>query len=326
MTETPLHKGFEKKLLTRHEVALLREHFACYTTRNIVTGEQPWSRNKILTVMGVLNSYLYRAAEEAKCLIRVQRSNERRKGFHKITNQIKDVAVKGIKKFTLATSAVRDYLKEHWKGANAGRTAIWKIQDLLSTEFNLFNIEAKFTPGKRGLPTVVRNFDVAKALILYEHLESLLATYHEDEWEDGQERPSLSALPKHRGMIPVLMFNRLFSGVIQYRRQYDTEVREEVEEPPFDPVVLREGNRKVCASEMDWAVGDKRSDRTSFWIGSSRVCLVKGEDGVYRFHEEMFTTDDPIVLADYEFAQRQLEQKRNELLVPDLAAYAELPY
>lgn len=165
-----------------------------------------WSKRQILTVMGVLNAYIYRAAIDTRSLTKEGK-------LHRITKRLIAIAQQGIELFNLTQQGICTYLKEHWQGANCGKTTIWKIRDLLADVFGLFSYQKqKFQAGekKRGTAPDIENFDLIKALILYEYLEELYCGWHYQE---------LEGLPKHRGAIVRLVYNAVFKGIKRFRRK-----------------------------------------------------------------------------------------------------------
>lgn len=156
--------------------------------------------------MGVLNAYIYRAAIDTRSL-------RKKDNFHCVTNRLTAIAQQGIETFNLTLQGTCTYLKEHWQGANCGKTTAWKVRDLLVDVFDLFSYQKQeFRPGgtKRGTAPDLENFDLVKALILYEYLEELYCGWHHQD---------LEGLPKHRGAIVRLIYNAVFNGIKGFRRK-----------------------------------------------------------------------------------------------------------
>lgn len=168
-----------------------------------------WTRSQVLTTMGVLNAYLYRAAIDTGCL----KKEDRR---HRVTNRLKAIAQSGVECFNLTQQAICTYLKEHWPGASGGKTTIWRFRDILADTFGLFQYKRQsFRAGdkKRGTAPDIENFDLVRALILYEYLEG----FYLERWQN-----QLEDLPKHRGAIARLLFNAIFEGLTRFRRKTQT--------------------------------------------------------------------------------------------------------
>lgn len=190
--------GFGTSLPSQRRIQELQAEFVELTVY--------WTKQQVLTVMGVLNAYIYRAAMDT----RVLRKDGR---LHRVTNRLMAIAHDGIEVFNLTQQGICTYLKEHWPGASCGRTTIWKVRDLLADVFGLFSYQKQaFKAGekKRGTAPDIENFDLVKALILYEHLEELYCTWHHQGF-DG--------LPKHKGAIARLLFDAIFRNIARFRRK-----------------------------------------------------------------------------------------------------------
>jgi hypothetical protein len=211
-------KGFAPKPLTAQQITDCVTEFTAITSGNIATATRVWSKEKILTTMGLLNILIYRAAREMKVLVQVKKAfrtkTYKQSGFHRVVENIGQALSRGVRKFRCGMQTVALYLKTYWKGANTGRTTLWKTKKMLSDTFNLFTCEErKFKAGQWGQATVIQNFNFAKALLLYEHLENLLRQHY------GEEKDGFDGLPEHKGAIISLVFNKFFAGVVRYRRK-----------------------------------------------------------------------------------------------------------
>jgi hypothetical protein len=205
---TSVRTGFGLTLPTRSQLHSIRQDIF-----GIVAN---WTKKQVLTAMGVLNAYLYRAAMDTLSL--------KKKGTrHHVTNRLTAIARQGVECFNITQQAICTYLKEHWTGAASGRTTMWKMRDMLADVFGIFRYQKQsFNPGekKRGTAPDIENFDMVKALILYESLEEFFCwRWHSD----------LHDLPKHRGAIVRLLFNAVFEGVTRFRRKTDSVGKPEVD-------------------------------------------------------------------------------------------------
>jgi hypothetical protein len=187
-----------------------------------------WSKKQVLTTMGVLNAYLYRAAIDTLSL-------KKEGNHHRVTNRLKSIAQHGVECFNLTQQALSTYLKKYWSGAAAGKTTLWKMRDMLADVFGIFHYQKqRFRPGekKRGTAPDIESFDLVRALILYEYLEEFYCWRWHAELED---------LPKHRGAIVRLLFNAVFQGVTQFRRKLLTGDETPTLQPKDIPVYWEKG-------------------------------------------------------------------------------------
>jgi hypothetical protein len=206
---TDVRVGFGSTLPTRSQMQDIGEEIYGVIAK--------WTKKQVLTTMGVLNAYLYRAAIDTLSL---KKDGNR----HKTTHRLKTIARQGVECFNITQQAICTYLKDHWVGAASGRTTMWKVRDMLADVFGIFSYQKQyFHPSgtKRGTAPDIENFDMVKALILYEALEHFYCW----RWH-----ANLDDLPKHRGAIVRLLFNAVFQGVTRYRRKTDKVV-----EPVVDP-------------------------------------------------------------------------------------------
>lgn len=229
----PTLQGFGFKPLTPEEFTDRGIEYSAITRGNVATGTKRWSKEKILTTLGFLNTLIYRAAKEMKLLVQVKKAfrkkNYQQSGFHRVTDQVKTIAARGIKSFRCGMQATSLYLKKFWEGASTSRTQLWKTKKMLSEVFGLFTCEERtFKAGQWGKATVIQDFDFAGALLLYEHLEDLLRRHYADE-KDG-----FDGLPEHKGAIVVLLFNKFFAGIARYRRLDRGETKEEAKREEND--------------------------------------------------------------------------------------------
>lgn len=191
--------GFGGSLPTRSRIAEIQAEYAqvvCF-----------WTKRQVLTVMGVLNAYLYRAAMDTRAIKKDGR-------LHRGTNRLRAIAQQGIESFNLTQQALCTYLSKHWEGANKSRTTIWKVRDLL-VDLGLFQYQKQTfkkaeTGDARATAPDIENLDVVKVLILYEYLEELYCNWHGQGFE---------ALPKHRGALMRMLFNAIFRGIARFRRK-----------------------------------------------------------------------------------------------------------
>jgi len=210
---TNVRAGFGWELPTRSRIQDIGEEIF-----QVVAG---WTKRQVLTAMGVLNAYLYRAAIDTRSL---KKEGEHQ---HQTTNRLKAIARQGVECFNITQQAICTYLKEHWVGASSGRTTMWKVRDMLAEVFGIFSYQKQvFEPGgtKRGTAPDIESFDMVKALILYEYLEEFYCSRWHAELED---------LPKHRGAIVRLLFNAVFKGVARFRRKALANVK-----PTSDPATV----------------------------------------------------------------------------------------
>lgn len=228
---TSVRTGFGWELPTRSHIQKIGEEIF-----QIIAS---WTKRQVLTAMGVLNAYLYRAAIDTLSL---KKDGEH---HHRTTNRLKVIARQGVECFNITQQAICSYLKKHWAGASSGRTTMWKMRDMLAEVFGIFNYQKQaFKAGdkKRGTAPDIESFDMVRALILYEYLEEFYCWRWQAELED---------LPKHRGAIVRLLFNAVFKGVARFRRKA-LATAENIVNPATTPVYWENGQSFNVFGELCW--------------------------------------------------------------------------
>lgn len=185
------------------------------------------NRQALKTILAFINHLLWVAANRYKYIDRLAN------GRTSIRRRFIDITKKQIAVYT-ATTGMSKYIEKYWRGSNEkmfwgghdrawhGRTKLLEIQRLLEG-WGLFEVDSPgFQPGQRR-PTKYLNIKIAELLILAEVLESLLC---DTGYREGITKKSsnLSTLPKHCGYTLVKMFNTLFFGIAEWRRQSEDDL------------------------------------------------------------------------------------------------------
>lgn len=108
-------------------------------------------------------------------------------------------------------------IKNEWHGAAHSENSLRVMRSLLS-ELGLFKFQA-VAPGSTYEPPILEEFDLLRALIVYEMLEEeLMQRWKVDDSDEfGIVDRELSDLPKSNG-VAISLFNAVFEGVAEYRR------------------------------------------------------------------------------------------------------------
>lgn len=142
-------------------------------------------------------------------------------------------------------------IKEEWHGAAYSENSLRVMRSLLS-ELNLFKFET-VAPGSTYEPPVLEEFDLLRALIVYEMLEEELMQRWkiDDSDEFGIVDRELSDLPKSNG-VAIALFNAVFEGVAEYRRVEPFGTLEQQDAPPEPELNEDSGVFVSVKRAIDW--------------------------------------------------------------------------
>ena len=191
---------------------------------------QSYTPKEVATFMGILNSLLYRAACNAKVIVRDAAGKL-------IFNQNRLSTLLNLHTVDIAAITFADYLKKYWAGLTYySINAVRRFREILSQVFQLFTLEERdWTDPKNRhrKPNPCGQFNVLKALLLVEQCEIRLKEHYKLEevgldWtqEIGNGnypmvRDESKSFPEHKGFVMVKLFRMILGSVSTYCRNDD---------------------------------------------------------------------------------------------------------
>lgn len=171
-------------------------------------------KRRLLSYLGYLNNVIYAYACDRGVIKRISGArNEHR--YHIDKDAVPSLLERGSVK--VALSGTRDYLKEWWGNVSKSVDTIKEMRSRL-TDIGIFTFEIpEFKIQKKGQPkanesSAYNDFDVVKALLIYEAIERLLVD--EFGWD---------ALPEHKGAMMKRLYDLVFKMGLGMRRSPDPD-------------------------------------------------------------------------------------------------------
>lgn len=189
-----------------------------------------YTHKEVATFMGMLNALLYRAASNAKVIVRNATGKL-------IFNQNRLSTLLNLHTVNISAVFFADYLKKFWAGLtyysiNAAR----RFREILSQVFQLFTLEERDwsdPKDRHRKPNPCGGFNVALALLLAEQCETILKEHYKLEevsldWsqEIGNGnypmiRDESKSFPAHKGFVMVKLYRMILGPVSTYCRNDD---------------------------------------------------------------------------------------------------------
>ncbi|MGI0488857.1 hypothetical protein ACN4EK_25885 [Pantanalinema rosaneae CENA516] len=167
---------------------------------------QRWTNGKLLATLGFLNNLLYCAAKQLDVFAISAFPKRTQVCADRVHHLLEPISL------TVPVTYSAKFLDTFW-GAKATTSAssVRRIRDALSTMFGLFTYEKQAGPSNHtGQPwqrATYHNFDIPKALVVYEQLEKTWIA-----------REGFDSLPKHKGFSCKLLYDAVFSCTLGMNR------------------------------------------------------------------------------------------------------------
>lgn len=171
------------------------------------------SDRQILTVMGILNAYTWRALVDYQVY---NIDNDGEYHWENLHRLVKNPSI------MYAHTSLSEYMAKFWDGAFKNRKTLYKWR-LVLLDYELFNYDHANRPkGARwghehgvpdqgvATPPELESLNVIKMVIWYQTLYSVL------ESRMGKEK-LFSFMPKHGGMLMIQVYNAVFNDLADFR-------------------------------------------------------------------------------------------------------------
>lgn len=220
----------EFTVLNRQEVKETREK-----AHELAHGEKtPF----LLTIMGMLNAYTWRAAvdqsaitqnPDGQWIISYPATIKNDDGTYTVEpgkyNHLLNISAKGELEITVAVKFTSEYLEKHWPMSYHSQDKVKEARKLL-LELGLFYYDIDSRPKgakwgkKNGIPAqgvatppILEKVDIARMLIFYQVLDGIVRSRTE-AISDGS---SYNFMPDHGGALMVDLYDALFEGICNFR-------------------------------------------------------------------------------------------------------------
>jgi len=214
----PQLRNFSQYIPSAAEIAALKAEY-WDTVRD-------WSKAKLLGAMGYVNLVTFKLAMDYGALVPVEDAAPKGKANYTIDKrqlgELLHRSATGRLTYQVATTGVRKYLLEHWESAASSAPTLRKIRAVLSLELGLFTVEDIAPSGRKcDCPAPEwRQIDFVRLLLLHETLEEVLTDGNTSGIEMQRKTDGLPAeMPPYRGYWTVMLFNAVFEGVQEFRRE-----------------------------------------------------------------------------------------------------------
>ena len=187
------------------------------------------SPKKLLTYMGILNGYTWRAATDYRVFYR--ESGENRVDI-KNWNNLLVCSAKGEVEMTVSVECTGKYLKKQWPGAFHTDVTIRNYREQLRL-LGLFWYDIENRPkgamwgARNGVPAqgvatppLLERVDIARMLIFYQVFDQVRRAKINKKLKLSEDVTAFDCMPEHGGMMMVELYNLLFFGLSDFRGNY----------------------------------------------------------------------------------------------------------
>lgn len=177
---------------------------------------QKMTDRQLLTMMGNLNAYIWRAAINYKA---IYTDSEGKCAIHPGGwNNLINTSIQGKLEMLVAIKFTSEYLAENWKHAyNTRPTAMVYRQHMAS--LGLFSYECD-RPSHTATPPILQKVDFPRMLIFYRTFDQIRRERINAKLEESEDITAFDCMPSHGGMSVVAMYDALFCSRNDFRGNY----------------------------------------------------------------------------------------------------------
>jgi hypothetical protein len=190
------------------------------------------SDRQLLTMMGNLNAYAWRAAINYKA---IYTDGDGKTAINlENWNNLLNASSRGEIKMMVAVKFTSDYLKKYWKGAFQARGTVMEYRQHMM-DLGLFWYDATDRPDHTATPPMLERVDFARMLIFYRVFDQIRRDRINRKLGNSEDITAFDCMPKHGGMTMVTMHDALFFGSHDFRGNFYQESDIEVEAVEVTP-------------------------------------------------------------------------------------------